>query len=139
MTSVSGPGYSAATTRFWRVAILAAAGAMGATNSAEAAYYYWSDYSDGSYYYRQPQPRIEHPKPNKRGTSTGKKEVVAKESGTKPQGPLIISISIDHQKMTVYDSNGVFAESPVSTGMKGHSTPMGVFSVIQKQKYHRSK
>src|SRR5262249_46143161 len=45
---------------------------------------------------------------------------------------------IDRQKMTVYDSNGVFAESPVSTGMKGHSTPMGVFSVIQKQKYHRS-
>jgi hypothetical protein len=111
---------------------------MGATNSAEAAYYYWSDYSDGSYSYRQPQPRIERQKPNKRGASTGKKEVVPKESGAKPQGPLVIAISIDHQRMTVYDSNGVFAESPVSTGMKGHSTPMGVFSVIQKQKYHRS-
>jgi hypothetical protein len=32
----------------------------------------------------------------------------------------------------------LFAESPVSTGMKGHSTPMGVFSVIQKNKMHRS-
>jgi hypothetical protein len=32
----------------------------------------------------------------------------------------------------------LFAESPVSTGMKGHSTPMGVFSVIQKHKMHRS-
>jgi hypothetical protein len=40
--------------------------------------------------------------------------------------------------MRVYDSNGLFAESPVSTGMKGHSTPMGVFSVIQKNKMHRS-
>lgn len=40
--------------------------------------------------------------------------------------------------MTVYDTNGVFAESPVSTGMKGHSTPMGVFSVIQKHKFHHS-
>jgi hypothetical protein len=37
-----------------------------------------------------------------------------------------------------YDTNGVFAESPVSTGMKGHSTPMGVFSVIQKHKFHHS-
>ncbi|MFN5722160.1 MAG: L,D-transpeptidase family protein, partial [Bradyrhizobium sp.] len=37
-----------------------------------------------------------------------------------------------------YDANGLYAESPVSTGMKGHSTPMGVFSVIQKQKYHQS-
>ena len=53
-------------------------------------------------------------------------------------GPLIIAVSIEQQKVRVYDSNGLFAESPVSTGMKGHSTPMGVFSVIQKHKMHRS-
>ncbi|MGY3421785.1 hypothetical protein ACVWZW_002260 [Bradyrhizobium sp. F1.13.4] len=52
--------------------------------------------------------------------------------------PLVIVVSIDRQKVTVYDTNGVFAESPVSTGMKGHSTPMGVFSVIQKHKFHHS-
>jgi len=40
--------------------------------------------------------------------------------------------------LKMYDQNGLFAESPVSTGMRGHSTPMGVFSVIQKNKYHRS-
>jgi L,D-transpeptidase catalytic domain len=40
--------------------------------------------------------------------------------------------------MRVYDANGLFAESPVSTGMPGHPTPMGVFSVIQKHKYHHS-
>ena len=40
--------------------------------------------------------------------------------------------------MRVYDANGLFAESPISTGMKGHTTPMGVFSVIQKNKMHRS-
>src|SRR5262249_30581778 len=28
--------------------------------------------------------------------------------------------------------------APVSTGMSGHPTPMGVFSVIQKQKWHQS-
>ncbi|MGY2935505.1 lipoprotein-anchoring transpeptidase ErfK/SrfK [Bradyrhizobium sp. GM6.1] len=76
--------------------------------------------------------------PQKRG-AVGKKDLVAeKEAGTKPQGPLVIVVSIDRQKVTVYDSKGVFAESPVSTGMKGHSTPMGVFSVIQKHKFHHS-
>ena len=61
-----------------------------------------------------------------------------KETNAKPQGPLIIAVSIEQQKVRVYDANGLFAESPVSTGMKGHSTPMGVFSVIQKNKMHRS-
>ncbi len=56
----------------------------------------------------------------------------------KPQGPLIIAISINKQNLRIYDANGFFAETPVSTGMRGHSTPMGVFSIIQKQKYHRS-
>ena len=61
-----------------------------------------------------------------------------KETNAKPQGPLIIAVSIEQQKVRVYDTNGLFAESPVSTGMKGHSTPMGVFSIIQKHKMHRS-
>jgi lipoprotein-anchoring transpeptidase ErfK/SrfK len=56
----------------------------------------------------------------------------------KPVGPLVIAISIDQQRLKVYDANGLFAESPVSTGMKGHTTPMGAFSVIQKNKYHKS-
>ena len=66
-----------------------------------------------------------------------KTEVPEKESA-KPQGPLIIAISIDKQRLKVYDANGFFAEAPISTGMRGHPTPMGVFSVIQKQKLHHS-
>ena len=61
----------------------------------------------------------------------------AKET-SKPVGPVTISISIDRQQMKLYDNNGVYAESPVSTGMPGHSTPMGVFSVIGKEVFHRS-
>ncbi|TFV73146.1 L,D-transpeptidase [Bradyrhizobium frederickii] len=139
MNSVNGSGFSAKPARLWQVAILTAAGAIGATSQANAAFYYWTDYSDGSYYPRQDRhPEIPRQKPQKR-SATGKKAVVAeKEAGTKPQGPLVIVVSIDRQKVTVYDTNGVFAESPVSTGMKGHSTPMGVFSVIQKHKFHHS-
>lgn len=56
----------------------------------------------------------------------------------KPSGPLIIVVSLDRQKLKIFDGNGLFAESSVSTGMKGHATPTGVFSVIQKNKWHRS-
>ena len=52
--------------------------------------------------------------------------------------PLIINVSIAQQKVRIYDANGLFAEAPVSTGMAGHPTPMGVFSVIQKDRYHHS-
>ena len=139
MNSVNGSSFSTAPARLWQVAILAAAGALGTASQAEAAFYYYSDYSDGSY--GRPERRSEEPrlKPHKRGaTAKNKDTLVEKETGAKPQGPLVIVVSIDRQKVTIYDSNGVFAESPVSTGMKGHSTPMGVFSVIQKHKFHHS-
>ncbi|MCP3369036.1 L,D-transpeptidase [Bradyrhizobium cajani] len=139
MNSVNGSGFSAKPARLWQVAILTAAGAIGTTSQADAAFYYWTDYSDGSYYARPDRyPEIPRQKPQKRGTAGKKQVVTEKEAGTKPQGPLVIVVSIDRQKVTIYDTNGVFAESPVSTGMKGHSTPMGVFSVIQKHKFHHS-
>ena len=67
-----------------------------------------------------------------------KTEKAEKETGAKPVGPLIIAISIEKQRVRVYDANGFFAESPVSTGTKTHPTPMGVFSIIQKHKMHHS-
>jgi hypothetical protein len=58
--------------------------------------------------------------------------------GEMPKGPLQIIVSIDHQKVTLF-SNGVrVAQGPVSTGVPGHPTPMGVFSIIEKDRYHRS-
>ncbi|MEY9360463.1 lipoprotein-anchoring transpeptidase ErfK/SrfK [Bradyrhizobium yuanmingense] len=139
MNSVNGWGSPAKPARLWQVAMLTATGAIGATSEANAAFYYWTDYSDRPYYARPNRlPEIPRQKPQKRGAASKKDVVVEKEAGTKPQGPLVIVVSIDRQKMTVYDKAGVFAESPVSTGMKGHSTPMGVFSIIQKHKFHRS-
>ena len=58
--------------------------------------------------------------------------------GEMPKGPLQIAVNIGTQKVTLY-SNGVrVAQGPVSTGMPGHPTPMGVFSVIEKDRYHHS-
>jgi lipoprotein-anchoring transpeptidase ErfK/SrfK len=120
--------------RLWRVAVLTAAGAIGATAQAEAALYYWSD-SDAGYY--RPGP-ITQPRRQKPSRHQAKKIVTPEKESSKPQGPVIIAISIEKQHLKIYDANGFFAEAPVSTGMKGHSTPMGVFSVIQKQKLHHS-
>jgi lipoprotein-anchoring transpeptidase ErfK/SrfK len=116
--------------------ILTAAGAVAGASQAEAALYYWNDFDPS--YYRPAQP-LQPRRPKLRRNAVDKKTKAAeKETGAKPQGPLIISISIDQQKVRVYDSNGLFAEDRVSTGMKGHPTPMGVFSVIQKHRMHHS-
>ena len=55
-----------------------------------------------------------------------------------PPGPLHVVISIRQQRMTLYVNGQPFAQSPVSTGVPGHPTPQGVFSVIQKNLHHRS-
>jgi len=54
------------------------------------------------------------------------------------QGPLQIIVSISNQRVSLYDKGVPIARSVVSTGVPGHSTPMGVFSVIQKDRWHRS-
>ncbi|WP_192733367.1 L,D-transpeptidase family protein [Bradyrhizobium sp. OAE829] len=125
---------SSANQRFWQIAVLVAAGTIGASSHADAALYYWQD-SDPSFY--RPAPSAQ---PRKQRARKPSKAMVAaeKEISAKPQGPLIIAISINQQKVRVYDANGIFAESPVSTGTKSHPTPMGVFSIIQKHKMHHS-
>jgi len=55
-----------------------------------------------------------------------------------PKGPLQIIISIADQKISVYSADVLLARSAVSTGVQDHPTPMGVFTVIQKQRWHRS-
>lgn len=119
--------------------ILTTAGAVAGASQAEAALFYWNDYAPG-YYYRPDQPPPPRRPKVRRNVIDKKTKAAEKEAaaGAKPQGPLIISISIDQQKVRVYDSNGLFAEGPVSTGTRGHPTPMGVFSIIQKRKMHHS-
>ena len=55
-----------------------------------------------------------------------------------PQGPLQIIISIADQRVSLYDNGALIARSSVSTGTQRHPTPLGVFSVISKQRWHRS-
>jgi hypothetical protein len=55
-----------------------------------------------------------------------------------PAGPVLAVVSLANQRISVYGSAGLIGQSPVSTGMPGYRTPAGVFSILQKHKFHRS-
>lgn len=55
-----------------------------------------------------------------------------------PKGPLQIIVSLPDQRVSLYESAELIARSSVSTGIQHHPTPVGVFSVISKQRWHRS-
>lgn len=131
----SGHNFGSRRTRFggWQATWLAAVLSAGFALPADAQVYWPMD--PGSSVYAEP-PQFEPPRP--RVARARQKLPDAPKETAKPVGPITIAISIENQTLKLYDQNGLFAESPVSTGMRGHSTPMGVFSVIQKNKYHRS-
>jgi hypothetical protein len=60
------------------------------------------------------------------------------QSRDAPKGPLQIIISIADQRVSLYDNGALIARSSVSTGIQRHPTPLGVFSVISKHRFHRS-
>lgn len=55
-----------------------------------------------------------------------------------PQGAVAIVVSIPEQLVHVYRNGIRIAVSTCSTGREGHATPTGVFTVLQKDKDHRS-
>src|SRR5262247_629574 len=52
--------------------------------------------------------------------------------------PIMAIVSIKSQKVTIYDADGWILRAPVSSGTAGRETPAGVFSVVEKDKDHRS-
>jgi hypothetical protein len=56
-----------------------------------------------------------------------------------PDGPVMILISLPEQVMNVYRNGVLVARSSISSGMPGHSTPTGVFTILQKSADHYSK
>lgn len=53
-------------------------------------------------------------------------------------GRLRLVISLSEQKVDVYRGTELLDTAPVSTGKKGLDTPAGVYSILQKRKFHRS-
>jgi hypothetical protein len=115
--------------------LLASAAIAGLASAAPAQAVYWLDDDPMQMSSEPPIEQAPRPRRIKRPALKPEKQV---GENVKPVGPLVISISVDRQHLKVFDANGLFAETPVSTGMKGHTTPMGAFSVIQKNKFHKS-
>lgn len=51
---------------------------------------------------------------------------------------VLIVISKASQRMFVFKDGALWDSSPVSTGRRGHTTPSGVFPILQKKVRHRS-
>ena len=56
----------------------------------------------------------------------------------KKPGPLFAVVSLAEQHVTFYDANGQYARGLVSTGVPGHATPTGIFTILEKERWHRS-
>ncbi|MCR9139162.1 MAG: L,D-transpeptidase family protein [Alphaproteobacteria bacterium] len=57
---------------------------------------------------------------------------------TKSEAPVLMLVSLDKQNIRVFSGDTLVAQSNVSTGKKGHATPTGVFSILQKKRRHHS-
>src|SRR5580700_1695641 len=77
--------------------------------------------------------KIRH-RPEQKGIERASKEPF----GDIPKGPLQIYVSIDQQKLHLYSDGAHVADTSIATGVPSLPTPLGVFSVIQKQLFHRS-
>lgn len=55
-----------------------------------------------------------------------------------PEGALKVVVSLAQQRAYVFRRGALLAAAPVSTGRRGHPTPIGTFRILQKQVHHRS-
>jgi L,D-transpeptidase catalytic domain len=110
------------------IAIAAGLALLAASSPADAAYWYGGWYGGG---YKHRSAHKAH--------KTKSADNVGKESPAEvPKGPLQIFISINQQKLHLYGGGVHVADTSIATGVADHPTPLGVFSIIQKQVFHRS-
>jgi len=61
------------------------------------------------------------------------------DAAAAPDGPLVIVVSLPLQIAKVYRNGVRIGAAGVSTGKPGHVTPTGIFTILNKDKDHRSK
>ncbi len=62
----------------------------------------------------------------------------AREAEPGVERPLFAVASIADQHVSIYNHHGLVARSAISTGIAGHSTPKGIFTIIGRERFHRS-
>jgi peptidoglycan hydrolase-like protein with peptidoglycan-binding domain len=56
----------------------------------------------------------------------------------KSEEPVLMLVSLDKQSIQVFSGDTLVARSRISSGKRGHSTPTGIFSILQKKRRHHS-
>jgi hypothetical protein len=110
--------------------VLAVAACLVATTASPAAAAYWY----GGWYGGWHKHKSSHKSHEAKADDRADKEPF----GQIPKGPQQIFISLNQQKLHLYSDGVHVADSSLATGVPSHPTPLGVFSVIQKQVFHRS-
>ena len=121
--------------------LVALASVMSAVQPAEARYQspyqsYYQSWFQSPYPARPSpiyRPRRHENAPERRGPAEQKAV-----EGKKPVGPLYAVVSLADQHVSFYDANGLWERSIVSTGVAGHPTPPGIFTILEKERWHRS-
>jgi len=70
--------------------------------------------------------------------SNGDKSAEGAIADTDKSEPMILVVSLNKQKVDIYRGTSLVTTSAVSTGMPGHATKPGVFSILEKQRFHHS-
>jgi hypothetical protein len=104
---------------------------MLSAGTAHAQFPSWPRYTFWPNHYAPFKHKHHRPQPNSASARNARPKDLAK-------GPLQIIISITDQRVSLFDNGTLIVRSSVSTGIHGHPTPLGVFSVIGKQRWHRS-
>jgi hypothetical protein len=55
-----------------------------------------------------------------------------------PEGPILLIVNLKTQRAILYRNGVPIGASSVSTGRKGHETPTGIFTILEKQVEHYS-
>ena len=114
-----------------QTALIAFAAFMLSAGIAHAQFLFWPQYTSWPGHYAPFKHKHHHRQTNSESAKKARPE-------DPPKGPLQIIISIADQRVSLFDNGALIARSSVSTGTQGHPTPLGVFSVISKQRWHRS-
>lgn len=77
---------------------------------------------------------------SKRAKKKSKKQtkVTAWAKLSRSKDPVQLFVSIPKQQLTVFQGDTIIATSNISTGKPGYATPAGVFSILHKNRRHRS-
>ncbi|NUJ79910.1 L,D-transpeptidase family protein [Methylocystis sp. FS] len=129
---------------FSKVAVTAAA-ALGFARTPVMAqgFYFWGDHEpliNAVPEIARPQrpaarKKISRPASDKSGAASLRD---AKPEVAPLDRPLFLIASIADQQVSIYNHSGLVARSAISTGVAGHPTPKGIFTIIGRERFHRS-